>query len=309
MISKNQRLIDKNKEKTSTRYAVKDGFHKMLRNPFIFLASVSTMTLMLLVTSIFVIFASNAQSIINAAGEQPPVEIQFSRDASPGDVRALDRLLGDDINVLEHKVFSPEENFADFKEKMGKSELFDDFDYQLYIPYTIRLRLDSPAKGEFFKEEMLQYSGVRDVLMEEELMDFLNSSMQKFGAGAAAVFLALAAITIFIISTMVRVAALSRAEEIKIMKHLGATDKFISIPFVIEGLSVGFFSALIAGGASLLLYGSILRSLGGSLGNAGILNPLSIMKLLPAVLILCFGIGLSIGGLSSALSIRKYVKV
>lgn len=288
------------------RFAFRDGFKNLIRHPLILLASISTMVLMLILLGAFVLFSLNSAHLLKQAGERPPVEIQFEVGADENLVRALDQKLSENALIVEHKLMSPAENMEFFKERMGKDEFFDDFDYRAHIPWTILLRLSDPALGASFKDEIMKYPGVYDVMMETSLMNLLQEANQKVSIVSAVLFPFFCLITVLIMSNMVRMIALARATEISIMKTMGATDSYIRIPFIVEGLFVAFVSTFMT--LLILLLG--YQALTGRLqGGAGALHFLSLSRLILPLLIVLLLVSVIVASLTSVLSVRRYVQV
>lgn len=288
------------------RFAFRDGFKNLIRHPLILLASISTMVLMLILLGAFVLFSLNSAHLLKQAGERPPVEIQFEVGADENLVRALDQKLSENALIVEHKLMSPAENMEFFKERMGKDEFFDDFDYRAHIPWTILLRLSDPALGASFKDEIMKYPGVYDVMMETSLMNLLQEANHKVSIVSAVLFPFFCLITVLIMSNMVRMIALARATEISIMKTMGATDSYIRIPFIVEGLFVAFVSTFMT--LLILLLG--YQALTGRLqGGAGALHFLSLSRLILPLLIVLLLVSVIVASLTSVLSVRRYVQV
>lgn len=288
------------------RFAFRDGFKNLIRHPLILLASISTMVLMLILLGAFVLFSLNSAHLLKQAGERPPVEIQFEVGADENLVRALDQKLSENALIVEHKLMSPAENMEFFKERMGKDDFFDDFDYRAHIPWTILLRLSDPALGASFKDEIMKYPGVYDVMMETSLMNLLQEANQKVSIVSAVLFPFFCLITVLIMSNMVRMIALARATEISIMKTMGATDSYIRIPFIVEGLFVAFVSTFMT--LLILLLG--YQALTGRLqGGAGALHFLSLSRLILPLLIVLLLVSVIVASLTSVLSVRRYVQV
>lgn len=287
------------------RYAIRDGFTGLKRHPLIILVAITTMFIMLFLLGAFVIFAINANHLLQEAGEIPPVEVQFEVGTNPEGVINLANQFQDNENIVEYKVMSPEDNIEEFKDLIEKAELFDEFDYGKHIPWTILLRLKDPQLGPVFREEVINYPGVYDVMMETNLMQTLQKAIEGVSIISVVVFLVLLFISILVISNMVRMIALSRSNELLIMKTMGATDTYIRIPFVIQGVFLSMVSSLISIVVLLLNYRLLLSRESGFI--TGSLLPLSNVTL-PVILIV-FVFAILIGGLTSALSIRRYIQV
>ena len=117
-------------------------------------------------------------------------------------------------------------------------------------------------------------------------------------------------ISIFIISNTIKLTVHNRRKEINIMKYVGATDSFIRGPFVTEGMLVGFIAAVIAFFLTEYGYNSLLKFIGGSAVSGTTIiafKTFSDMALIIAGGYLAIGIGL--GAIGSAVSMRKYLKV
>lgn len=125
-----------------------------------------------------------------------------------------------------------------------------------------------------------------------------------------AIIIILLAVSVFLISNTVTIGISVRKEEISIMKYIGATDYFVRAPFVIEGILIGALGALIPDAIIYFLYGNVLgyiQSEFSSLNN--ILVFLPVEKVFHYFLPLSLIIGVGIGFLGSAITVRKHLKV
>ncbi|MDO5033523.1 MAG: permease-like cell division protein FtsX [Eubacteriales bacterium] len=288
------------------RYAIRDGFTGLKRHPMVLILSITTMFIMLSLLAAFVVFAYNANIVLKEAGEIPPVEIQFQLGVSQDSVVNLAKQFEDNENIVEYKVMSPADNMSDFMDLMGKEGLFDEFNYEDHIPWTILLRLGDPTLGQAFKNEVMQYPGVYDVMMETALMSTLQSAIQTVSLVSILVFLILFIVSVMVINNMIRIIALSRSNELSIMKTMGATDLYIRIPFVIEGLFVSLLASILSVTAILLAYHFVLNSLAAGFISDSLL-PLG-QLVLPVVLVVVL-LALLVGGLTSFFSVKRYIRV
>lgn len=291
------------------RYAIRDGFVGIFRHPLVLIASITTMMMLLYITACFFAFSTNINHLVNIAGQQPPIEIIFKTTATEAMAKQLDSILEDSEVVIYHQLYSPQENFENFKQNIGRDELYKGFDYKNRIPYTIQVRLNNPAAGDQFREEIKQFPSVSEVHLEQGVMEFLSKLKVQVNILSSVIFVALSLITIFIISNMTRVAALARAHEINVMKYLGATNRFIRIPFVLQGMIVGFIGATLAGAAYAATYLALYNRFNVSDMMKHSFSLISPWQLLPLGCILIVLVGLMLGGLTSALSVRKHTFV
>jgi len=205
---------------------------------------------------------------------------------------------------------SPEENYNNFKTNLGDSQsILDEFDYNMYLPYTFSVRISDPSYADDVVARLQTLPGVHKVSTESRVMDVLEKAGNYVNIGTAAMSILLFVIALFIISTMVRISVYSRANEIEIMKFVGATNAYIRLPYVIEGAIIGFISAVCAWAITVVAYKALYSTV---MANV---DPTSFYAILPTraivwyVLALALITGILIGGIGSGISVRKYIKV
>ena len=118
----------------------------------------------------------------------------------------------------------------------------------------------------------------------------------------------LAIISVFIMSNTIKLATYNRREEIAIMKMVGATNMFIRLPFIIEGLLLGILGGGLAFGSVWGLYElTVSKLVGGFIGGIMDIVPFSVVML--PLLIVFMGIGVFVGAFGGNIAIRDYLKV
>ncbi len=290
--------------------SVKEGFKGITRHPLVTVASITTILLMLIVMSAFFIFSANVRSIMRKLSQEPPIEVYMKLQVSQDELYQTQLMIDQDPDIIESSVNNPEQNFEYFKTNLGSSSsVLDDFDYNMYLPYTFHIRISDPARAQDVVNRLTAMPGVSKVSQESNVMHFLTNAKRIVNLATVVSFIVLFLIALFIISNMVRISVYSRASEIEIMKFVGATNFYIRMPYVIEGALVGLISALCAWVISVMTYRTIFYN-----AMEGIdLN--SFYALIPAgrvmwwVLAIAVVIGVMIGAVGSGISVRKYIKV
>ena len=164
------------------------------------------------------------------------------------------------------------------------------------------------------QRELVDYAqgleGVRRVNRSDVVANTLSSFNNLVGYVSAAIIVILFGVSIFLISNTVTMGITVRKEEIAIMKYIGAKDFVVRSPFVIEGLIMGLVGALIP---LALLYGLYGRAINYILTRFAILS--NIISFLPVTTVyqylLPIGVllGVGIGFIGSAITVRKHLKV
>ena len=120
----------------------------------------------------------------------------------------------------------------------------------------------------------------------------------------------LLAVSIFLISNTVAIGISVRAEEINIMKYVGATDFFVRAPFVLEGMLIGLLGAALPLWMLFGLYNYVLRLIVESFSIlSGFLDFLPVEELFAVLTPLCLMVGVGIGFLGSVTTVKKHLQV
>jgi cell division transport system permease protein len=293
---------------TLLRHSLSEGFNNLIRHPLVTLASITTIALMLFLMGAFSIFSINANQMMTRAGQQPPIEITLDIGVSEELVQTVEADLAADTNVVEYHLYTPEENFEAFKSNLGQDELFADFSAE-FIPYTFAVRLDDPSLSREFKAHVEGLPGVRRVDLELAVMEFLSKAIVWVNYATIVALTVLGIVSFLIISNMVRVAVFARGEEINIMKYVGATNWYIRIPYILEGAVAGLLGAGLATGLVFLAYRQIHNMYMVGIDESAVLAMVDPGQVLLRVLLLNLALGIGVGAIGSAISVRRHIKV
>ena len=174
------------------------------------------------------------------------------------------------------------------------------------FPNSFEVQVDSPERIKVITPSIGQLPKVETAKFGQEVVEHLFSltKILRFGGIVLVVFLAMA--TLFIISNTIRLTVFARRKEVVIMKYVGATDWFIRWPFLLEGMTLGFFGAVIASVCINSLYAGLLERIHATLAFLPLL-PTSPLLFYVTIFLLAAGTG--IGALGSYISLRKFLRV
>ena len=292
-------------------YTLWQGIRNMFKNGWYSLASVATIGACLFLLGLFYSIVSNAQHILYTVEEGVSVTVFFKEEVPDASVDAFGQELLQRPEVRDVVFHSDEEIWATF----GPSYFGED--YQQGFP-------ENPLKGEHNYEIFLKNVSMQDQLVawlqsrpEVRLVRYSEvtaSTLSGFNLMlvyvSAAIILILLAVSIFLISNTVRVGISVRAEEIGIMKYIGATDFFVRAPFVLEGMIIGLIRALIPLYLIYYLYDYVLNMLTTRFEMlSSMLSFLSLEEIFGVLLPVSILIGVGMGLLGSYITVRKYLKV
>lgn len=290
-------------------HSIKESFHNVFSHPLLTLASITTMTLMLTLLGIFMIFSLNVNQLVERISQEPPVEVFMKPGSSTQQINALEEAVKNHRGVLVYTKNSSEENFNKFKSSMGEDASALDYFDSSVIPASVVVKLKSPDELTGFKAQIEGVPGVDRLDYSQSVADTLTDINHWVRIGSITVLVILSIISFFIISNMVRISVFSRGAEIEIMKYIGATNAYIRIPYVLEGAIIGLFGAIITCVVLYFAYEAIYSNL---MSQTPLDSPYAIQtvgQLGWKIALLTGSLGMIVGMLGSILSVRRHIRV
>ncbi|MHA7262594.1 permease-like cell division protein FtsX [Arthrobacter sp. TMN-37] len=217
--------------------------------------------------------------------------------------------------MLESEAFTPyvasveyesqDEALGHFKDQFANSPIVDSVTAD-QLPESFRVNLVDPEKYEVINEAFSSLPGVDVVSDQRELLEKVFSVMNRASLGALLVAGVMTVCAILLIATTIRLSAFSRRRETGIMRLVGASKAVIQLPFILEGVIAAVIGALLASGA---LWAMSRFVIGGWLAReypeTAFISDQQVLLLVPALIVL----GALLAGVSSLLTLRRYVKV
>ena len=310
-------------------YVGKQGVKNIWRNKMFSLASIATMSACIFLFGLFFSILVNFQYIIKSAEEGVAITVFFNDDATEEQKKEIGEQLESRDDVSEVKYVSSDDAWAEFqKEYFGDNpELAEGFkddnplagsdNYEVYMKTVKGDNKDLIAKSKSLsatQQDLVKFAqsldGVRQVNKSDVVANTLSSVNMLVAYVSIAIIAILLGVSIFLISNTVTTGITVRKEEIAIMKYIGAKDFVVRSPFVIEGLIIGLFGAVIPLALLYFLYDKAV---------VYIMEKFSILKniitFLPVgneyIYLLPIGLamGIGIGFLGSYFTVRKHLRV
>jgi cell division transport system permease protein len=271
----------------------------------------STIAIAIFLFGAFLLFGENIyRTLIGWAGEGDPVVVYARRDLPPAATEALARRIEKQPEVARVRVIPPAEGLKDLRRTLGgDADVLEGIDADVLPPVlSVGLRgatLD-PASTQLLADRIRRFEGVEAVDSQVawiERFATLGRWLTWTGLGWA---LILGFGALLVIGNSARLAALTRREEIEVLRLVGASETFIIAPFFIEGAVQGLAGSLLGTGALAAAFWVLERSLadGAFLSSfrpsLAFLEPTSIVALLAA--------GPLLGSIGSASAARRYLR-
>ena len=225
------------------------------------------------------------------------------------EAKALCDKIAEIPNVASVTYVSSEEGLETVKGSMleGQEEYFTFLDEEYGNPMSCAAKVTMTDMAIFSKtiEKIRQLEGVDVIQSQDDLANTITAIKNGIGVAGIWIISILMIIALVIVSNTIRVTMYNRKLEISIMKAVGATDTFIRIPFVVEGMLIGVISALIAEGILYFCYRVATETIVTTLGTTDIVKYGDMAIFLLLVFI---GIGLFAGIIGSVIIISKYLR-
>ena len=298
---------------SSFGYLVKDGAKNIWSNRLMSFASVGVLTTCLLLVGFAMLFTINVNSMVTYVEQQNEAVVFIEDNATDKQIEALKQKLEANDNIFEVEYVSKEAAFEKQKETMGDDAgLFDGLDDKTFLPASFVVRIKDLSRMSETVKNISDYESVSKVNASLEMGEALTSAKNIINTVGTVVFVALIVVSVVIIANTIRASVFARRREINIMKYVGATDGFIRLPFVVEGLVLGLVSAVIA---FVIIWIAYVKGLGAITGESALwletlLSHLVPFKRVAVPLGLAFAAsGMLTGAVGSIFSIRNHLKV
>lgn len=290
-------------------HAIRESFHNIFSHLLLTLASLTTMTLMLTLLGAFALFSLNANQLVNRMSQEPPVEVFLKVGANDQQLQQVEAAVQQYKGVLSVERITSEENFKKFKDSMGEEGSVLDYFDPSQIPASLIVKLRSPNELNGFKAQIEGVPGVDRIDYNQSVAEVLSRVSRWVNIGSIVIFSVLCLVAFFIISNMVRISVFSRSAEIQIMKYIGATNTYIRIPYVLEGAIIGLFGAMISWVILYFLYSALYDRLMQDTPLTSTYALLTLPTLAWRIALLTGVLGVLVGMIGSAISVRRHVKV
>ena len=267
------------------------------------IASVCVLISCLILTGSAVLFSMNVASLVESVSDSNETTVYLKDGLSKVEAVYVGRDLKKIKNITDAQYFSKEEALEDYKSQLGE-EVFENLKDDNPLPDAYKVTMADLSKYNETVEKIKALDGVDEIRSQKELARKLSSINSLVQTLSFWVVLALGVISLFIISNTIRATMYSRRFEISIMKSVGATNAFVRIPFVVEGMVIGLIASLLSTLALVFLYDGIMNIV----SNLIHIAVMPIMSVIWYVALIFVAAGILIGALSGFISIRKYLK-
>jgi cell division transport system permease protein len=285
-------------------FSLRRAWQGFWRNGLMSLAATLTMVLMLVLLSGLLILLHGLDATLTYVQQEVQVVAYLKDSATSQDTAALEASLQRMPQVTQVEFVSKDQAYADFVARHpDETDVINSLPTNP-LPASLQINLRDPNDYVDVAAYLKSQPSVDRVLNIQQTVDQMVTVIGILRAGGTAILVVVGLIVLFIIVNTIRLAVVARADEIEIMRLVGASDAFIRWPFIFEGALVGLLGAAITIGLLLLGQAPIAAFLSDYFQVLPVEASATIGQ---SVVLIVLGAGVGVGVLGSYLSVRSYL--
>ena len=296
-------------------YLVKQGFRNLWNNRLMSLASIGVLVSCMLLIGAAALLSVNISSVINALEDQSEAIVYLDDNISDAKIEEVRSAIISTGKVTTVDFISKEDALRDMMDSLGDDGmLFEAYsqDGSNNLPDSFRVKFDDVSNLSYTISQIEAIDGVYSTSAMTEVATVITSLKRMVYIGGTVIIGILVVVSLMIIGNTIKITVFSRRREINIMKYVGATNGFIRLPFIVEGVSLGIISGGLAYGLIYFAYDYITKwvSTQGAGWFTSIISELVPFSVISTQLLAGFLLGGAFIGIFGCLvSLGKHLKV
>ena len=288
----------------------RDARKSVMRNFSLSLASISCITITLIVVAFSAILSYNVENFAESIRKDVTVVIFLNSDTTETKRNEIEKEIRATKNVEELTFVSKEKTAESLKDNdtfKGIIETWTDKTNPLLDSFMLKVKNIDDIKTTV--NVIKNINGVKTVNYGEDMIDQLITVFKVVEKASIFIVVALVVVTAFLIGNTIKLAIFSRKREIEIMRLVGASNVSIKVPFVIEGLFIGMLGSIIPIILSVYGYTSLYNSFKGKLFGSSLAKLVPPTPFMYYISLVLLAIGIVVGMIGSYRAVRKYLKI
>lgn len=290
--------------------SIRDAFKSVIRNFSLSLASISCITITLIIVAVAIVASLNVQNFTKEIEKDMTIVVFLDNKATQEEAKEVESKISKLSNVSKYTFQTKQ----DVKEKMQQeSEVFNTVletweDEDSPLKDTFQVKVKDIDKIKNTAEQIEKMKNVAVVRYGEGMVDKMVTAFSSVEKVTYGIVIALVLVTIFLIINTIKLTISARKKEISIMRLVGASNFTIKTPFIVEGMILGLFGSIVPILIVIYGYSALYNHFNGYLFS----ELIKLIKPEPFIYqtsLAVLGIGILVGMVGSASAVRKYLKV
>lgn len=292
------------------KFFIRESFRSIKRNRTMSIAAITSVIASLLVIGIFFIIVLNIDYAATKLESQIEMMVYLNDGLSESIISTMNTEIKSINGVKSVEFISKDVALRNLEKNWGEnSYLLEGLDGDNPLPDAFMITLADPSQASSVAMSVSSISNIEKVVYGKEELEKLLNTTYVLRMSSLVIISILLFISVFIIANTIKLTLYARKREIGIMKYVGATDWFVRMPFIIEGIIVGLIGACAASvilGAGYYYCANLVKNQ--MIGFMSIsLMPFN--KIAVSMVVLLIMVGVVIGAAGSFISVRKFIKV
>lgn len=289
---------------------IRDGFKNVVRNLSLSFASISCITVTLLLVAVSMIGSLNVENFTKTIRDDFTIVTYINNEITEEEENDIKETI-QQISNVESITFESKKEIAENMKQ--ESEIFNNIisswsesENPLYD--TFKVKVKDSEKISKTADKIKKIKGVAQVKYGEGMIDSLMKIFNILEKILIVIVVSLVVVTAFLIVNTIKITIFSRQEEVEIKRLVGASNFSIKQPFVIEGLFLGLLGSIIPVIVTIYAYSIFYDKTGGIIFSHFIklVDPYPFVFIISGILVL---IGVVVGMLGSSSAVRRYLKI
>ncbi len=293
---------------SSVKYLIKEGFRNIWSNRMMSVASVCVLlSCLVLIGSASMMFL-NIDSLVDKIEAENVIMVFINDDTDDESINRMGEELKAISNVDKIEFVPKEEAWQEQLATMEEAhaKLFQEISSDIPLPDAYKVTVKDLNIFTQTVNEIKSLDNIYTVRENSDLAQKLDNISRAVSIIAIVIIAVLFAISLFIISNTIKLTVYSRRLEISIMKSVGATNGFVRLPFMVEGMILGVLSAVLSLFAVWGVYAIVVAEFGTFFNDLGV-EPLNFNDYAGWMFLIFLGIGIISGVGGSLITMRKYL--
>ncbi len=289
----------------------RDAAKSVVRNFSLSLASISCITITLIVVALSIVLSYNVEEMTKHVSSNISIVVFLDGKSDENDLSRIKSSIERLDNVEEITFKSKQEYAKEIKNMDDRFSLIVDSWTDTTIPLldSYEVKVKNIEKIKDTADKIKKMDKVSSVNFGEEYIESVITIFGVIEKVCIGGVVALVLVTAFLITNTIKLAIFSRKTEIEIMRLVGASNMAIKIPFLIEGSFIGLFGSIIPIIIMAYGYNTLYNYLGGQLFSSSLGKLVAPYPFILWTSLLLLLIGLLVGMFGSSRAVRKYLKI
>lgn len=290
-------------------YSTKQAFVQAFRNRGMSLASMFSITAMLLILGLFFLVMVNIGVAIEEAKQDfESVSAYLEDDVTYAAAETMILQLSGMEEVDEVYYLDKDTAMEQWKaQQWGEDAYMLDGLVENPLPNSIEIKVHELEDADETAKVLGTFDGIKKINYYKDTVDKLVKVTDALRNGMLIIMAFLVIVSVVVVANTIKLTVNARHREIEIMKYVGATNWFIRGPFLIEGIIIGLISAGIAVGITALVYGAVMDMVALDLSLIMGMSMVPIGFMASNLVWIFAALGVSIGACGSIISMRRFL--